>query len=195
MNALLEEDLVSVERTIPMRRVWAMPDSDTFNVAPIGGLVRWYLSRSRISIDPFARNKQWFTHTNDLNPETRAQCHLPANEFLQGLQARGIQADLGIFDPPYNVSQAKECYASIGIDTLPVAVARSWKAERDLLSALIQPNGIVISCNWNSTGMGVERGFKIEEILLVAHGREHNDTIVTVERKIESGQGNFFYET
>lgn len=32
----------------------------------------------------------------------------------------------------------------------------------------------------------LEAGFEIIEILLVAHGLHHNDTIVTVERKIQS---------
>jgi hypothetical protein len=31
--------------------------------------------------------------------------------------------------------------------------------------------------------MGKKRGFEIIEILLVSHGRLHNDTIVTVEVK------------
>jgi hypothetical protein len=32
--------------------------------------------------------------------------------------------------------------------------------------------------------MGKTNGFEIEEILLVPHGGWHNDTIVTVERKV-----------
>jgi hypothetical protein len=31
--------------------------------------------------------------------------------------------------------------------------------------------------------MGRNRGFRIEEILLVCHGACHNDTIITVDRK------------
>lgn len=33
-------------------------------------------------------------------------------------------------------------------------------------------------------GIGKKNGFEIIEILLVAHGGMHNDTIVTVERKL-----------
>lgn len=47
----------------------------------------------------------------------------------------------------------------------------------------IKPNGLAISCGWNSGGFGKMLGFEIVEILLVAHGGNHNDTIVTVERK------------
>ncbi len=36
----------------------------------------------------------------------------------------------------------------------------------------------------NSMGMGKNRGFEIQRILLVPHGGNHNDTIVTVEKKL-----------
>lgn len=36
--------------------------------------------------------------------------------------------------------------------------------------------------------MGLKRGFEIVEILLVAHGSNHNDTIVTVEKKVFDGE-------
>ncbi|MEQ9716120.1 MAG: hypothetical protein ABGF52_11385, partial [Candidatus Asgardarchaeum sp.] len=56
---------------------------------------------------------------------------------------------------------------------------------REGISRVIKDNGIVISCGWNSNGVGKTRGFEIVEILLVPHGGIHNDTIVTVERKIK----------
>ncbi|MDE1882322.1 MAG: hypothetical protein KGI89_17440, partial [Euryarchaeota archaeon] len=34
-----------------------------------------------------------------------------------------------------------------------------------------------------STGMGKKYGFQIEEILLVCHGSDHNDTICMAERR------------
>ena len=59
---------------------------------------------------------------------------------------------------------------------------------KDRLDQLLKPNGIAICCGWNSAGFGRERGYEFIEILLVAHGGAHNDTIVTVERKIEAKQ-------
>lgn len=44
---------------------------------------------------------------------------------------------------------------------------------------------MVITCAWNSGGIGAGLGFEQQEILLVAHGGWHNDTIVTVEKKIK----------
>ncbi|GAH81276.1 unnamed protein product [marine sediment metagenome] len=47
----------------------------------------------------------------------------------------------------------------------------------------IKKGGIVISFGWNSGGFGKNREFEIKEILLVAHGGNHNDTICVVEVK------------
>jgi len=61
----------------------------------------------------------------------------------------------------------------------------SWRKKHiNEISRILKPNGIVISFGWNSSGVGKVRGFEIIEILLVAHGGMHNDTICTVERKI-----------
>lgn len=46
--------------------------------------------------------------------------------------------------------------------------------------------GYAITFAWNSNGIGKKYGFELQEILLVAHGSQHNDTIVTVEKKIQN---------
>jgi len=49
---------------------------------------------------------------------------------------------------------------------------------------MLRPGGIAVCCGWNSLGFGLTRGYEMLEILLVTHGGAHNDTIVTVERKV-----------
>lgn len=171
-----------------MSRVWAMPSANTFSIRPIRSLVRQYLKDGMTSVDPFARNKRLATYTNDLNPDTAAEYHLDALEFLEKMVGLGVAADLVFFDPPYSLRQVKECYAAIGIETLPADKTHGWRRERDCLNTLLKPGGIALSFGWNSQGLGQERGYEIIEILLVSHGREHNDTICTVERKITSQQ-------
>ena len=61
-----------------------------------------------------------------------------------------------------------------------------YKRVKDAFSPKIKTNGKVICFGWNSMGFGIKRGFQIERILLVSHGGGHNDTIVTVERKIQA---------
>jgi hypothetical protein len=168
-----------------MNRVWAMPSSNTFDVKPIGDFVKSYLQQSQISVDPFARNKQWATFTNDLNPTTSAQYHLDALEFLNNLHNQSILADLVIFDPPYSPRQISECYQQIGrIVTMQDTQGKSWTDWKAAISKIVSINGIVLSFGWNSVGMGKKHGFEIIEILLVCHGGMHNDTICIAEKRI-----------
>lgn len=184
----------SIDASIPnrflFRRVWDMPNPDTFDGNEISGFVQKYLMKSRVSVDPFARNKRWATHTNDLNPNTAAEFHLDALEFLKEMKFLNVQADLVIFDPPYSVCQVKECYESIGIEFQHKDTQRTaaWTPERDLINKLLTKDGIVLSFGWNSIGMGKERGFEIIEGLLVCHGSTHHDTICMAERRIPDYQ-------
>ncbi len=173
---------------IPFQRKFAMPNAETFSVAPIGLFVQKYLQDAKVSIDPFARNKMWFTHTNDLNPATSAQHHMDAEDFLHKMAADRVLADLGIFDPPYSPRQISECYKSIG---LKVGVeetqnGRLYRRVKDAMDDIIVPAGIVLSFGWQSAGMGLRRGYELLEILLIYHGGGHNDTICIAERKATS---------
>jgi len=166
-------------------RVFAMPNSDTFTVPPIGAFVRKYLDKSSVSVDPFARNNQWATHRNDLSPDTAAEHHMDAEDFLGMLGRQGIRCDLGIFDPPYSPRQISECYRSVGrkVGMEQTQNGRLYKRVRDALDVLIVSGGTVLSFGWQSGGMGVTRGYELREILLVAHGGAHNDTICVAECK------------
>ena len=56
---------------------------------------------------------------------------------------------------------------------------------RNALEDKVELGGFALSFGWNSIGMGKAHGFEIIEVLLVCHGRAHNDTICTVERKVK----------
>lgn len=164
-----------------------MPSGDTFSVRPIGEFVRKYLAQSKVSVDPFARNNAWATYTNDLNPKTTAQRHMDAESFLVQLQTEGLNGaiDLAILDPPYSPRQISECYKEAGItvgmkDTQNAALYSRVKAA---LFPLLSADAIVLSFGWNSAGMGEKYGFEQAEIMLVAHGGAHNDTICLAERR------------
>ena len=176
-----------------MSRKWAMPSSETFSIPPIGDFVKRYLEQSKISVDPFARNKRWATYTNDLNPDTAAEYHLECCDFLQMLVNDGVKTDLVIMDPPYSPRQTKECYDSIGIkmaqeDALGGMFRKKW---RRLVNEIVTHNGVVLMFGWDTNGMGGKE-WKIEEIMLVAHGSDHNDTICMAERRVvEQGKLSF----
>lgn len=170
-----------------MRRAFGRANKDTFSCSPIGHFVLDYREQSKVSVDPFARDKDWFTWTNDLNPETKAQYHLDAEEFLKKLHEDGVIADLGIIDPPYSPRQISESYKGIGktVTKEDTQNARLYKRVRDAMDLIIPVGGIVLSFGWNSAGMGKSRNYEIIEILLVNHGAAHNDTICMAERKLK----------
>jgi len=168
-----------------INRVWAMPNKWTFIIKPIVELLARYVGNGKGWIDPFAGMYSPAEYTNDLNPERDTLYHSDALEFLAGLSGEynGV-----LLDPPYSISQVKECYDGIGFDLLetkPTSM-KYWAKIKDNMARLIKPNGLAICFGWSSMGLGKNRGFDLIEILLVAHGGSKNDTIVTVERKIQN---------
>lgn len=162
-----------------------MPNSATFTCLPIGDFVRKYMDG--VSIDPFARNCGWATHTNDLNPETDAQHHMTAKDFLRMLIGNYVKADVIIFDPPYSLEQAKRNYESVGRRFMmedSQQVGR-WTEEKHLSKLLLKEGGVFLHFGWHTNGIGKKHGFEIEELLVVAHGGAHNDTLCLAERKVQ----------
>jgi len=178
---------------ISFNRFWDMPSSDTFDVLSIGNFVKKYLRESKISIDPFARNKRWATYTNDLNPETLAEYHMDAEDFCKMLQKKGVMADLIIFDPPYSPTQMKQCYDSIGIEHSDGGMnSRLYARVRKAFDPMVIKDGIVLTFGWNTHGMMTQRTYEIIEIMIICHGQAHNDTICMAERKCFEQHGFFF---
>lgn len=161
-----------------------MPSRWTFTIKPIAELLARYVGDGKGWVDPFAGMNSPAEFTNDLNPEAKAVCHLDALDFLR--QLKGSYKGC-LFDPPYSPRQVKECYDSIGKHMEQDDALLGYKRGqyKSTVSPLIIHGGIVITCGWNSVGMGEGLGYEIIEILLVCHGSDHNDTIVTVERKIQ----------
>jgi len=145
----------------PINRIWAMPSHRTFSIKPIKELLDRIFGDEYV--DPFP---------------------YPFSEDALDLLKRFDDMSISklAFDPPYSPRQLKEMYGNAGLSYNTKA---SYWAELKLeIARTMKHDGVVISFGWNSGGIGKTYGFEIEEILLVPHGGMHNDTIVTVERKI-----------
>ncbi len=59
-----------------------------------------------------------------------------------------------------------------------------WGNCKKEIARVLKPEGVVLTFGWNSGGVGKSLGMEIVEILLIPHGGWHNDTIVTVEKKL-----------
>ena len=165
-----------------IERKWAMPSHHTFTIKPIRELLQRY-TVGKDWIDPFAGEHSPAEITNDLNPSKPTKYHLEAIDFLKQLE--GDNHSGGLYDPPYSLRQIMECYDGIGCKVdKKWATTKFYSEAKTFLANKIKKGGVVISFGWNSIGMGKNRGFEIIEVLLVSHGRLHNDTICTVEVKL-----------
>ena len=163
-------------------REWAMPNPQTFRIPPIRRLVERWTADASVIVDPFANNSGFGTITNDLDPRFETDYHMDATEFLR--QMGDESADFVLYDPPYSPRQVAECYARLGKTvSWRDTTSAYWGAQKREIARILRPGGGVITCAWNSSGIGRGLGFDLVEVLLVAHGGWHNDTIVTVERK------------
>jgi hypothetical protein len=168
-----------------INRVWAMPNKNTFSIKPIAALIERYINTENgYWVDPFCGKNKYADLTNDLNPEVDAHYHMDALTFLKSEVVSAC--DLCIFfDPPYSPRQISESYKNVGIKVNFKTTQSKWYADiKDEIARLVPKGKLVISASWNSNGIGMSRGFNIEEILIVPHGGWHNDSIVTVERKV-----------
>lgn len=166
-----------------INRKWAMPSSKTFNIKPIAELIDKYNVDGCVSIDPFANNSKIAMITNDIDTQYDTDYNMDATDFLKMFEDESV--DLVLYDPPYSVRQVSECYKKLGMSVnMQTTQASYWTKQKKEIARILRKGGHCITCGWNSGGIGSSNGFEIQEILLVAHGGWHNDTIVTVDKKI-----------
>jgi len=165
-----------------IERIWAMPNKNTFVIPPINSLIRRHVHGK--SIDPFANVNKLAMITNDIDPMYPTDYHLDALDFLKTFDAENV--DCVLYDPPYSPRQVSEVYTKLGMTVnMETTQASFWSKMKKEISRITKMDGIVVSCGWNSGGMGKKYGFDLLEVLLVPHGGHHNDTIVTIEKKIQ----------
>lgn len=164
-----------------IKRVWAMPNKNTFDIKPIKELIDRYCFGE--SIDPFANKNRIAKVTNDLDEQYDTDFNMDAIDFLKSFGDSSV--DTVLFDPPYSPRQVSECYKSLG-KTVNTKTTQSsyWGNMKKQIGRITNDGGVAITCGWNSGGIGKSNGFEIVEVLIVPHGGWHNDTIVTVERRV-----------
>lgn len=165
---------------LTMDREWELPNRWTFEINAVREIVERELGDG-LWIDPFAGESDLADVTNDLHPERDTDHTMKAVDFM-GMYAEG-QVDGGVLlDPPYSAEQLKRQYDNIGISPhRDETNGGFYGSVRDEIERICGEGSTVISCGWNSTGIGKTRGFEKRHIRLVCHGSSRNDTIVTVE--------------
>ena len=166
-----------------IERIWAMPNKWTFKIKPIRELLELEVI-GRNWCDPFAGENSPAQVKNDLRESMPTEYHLDALTFLKGWREEYFDGVL--FDPPYSITQAKQCYEGYGMDKLntkPTSM-KYWGDCKNEIARITKKGGKVICFGWNTMGIGKNRGFEMQRILIVSHGGSKNDTLVTVEIKL-----------
>ena len=168
-----------------MNNKFAPPNKWTFTIKPIAELLQKYVGDGKGWVDPFAGMHSPAEVTNDMNPERKAKYHMEAEGFCKMWHDRKFKGIL--FDPPYSYRQVTEHYKVMNMKASALDTSANFTARvKNAIANSIQDGGYSICFGWNSVGFGKCRGFEKVEILLVTHGSSHNDTIVTVEKKIQT---------
>jgi len=163
-------------------RHWAMPSKNTFGIKPIKNLINKYNKPNIESADPFSNTNRVAKYCNDLDPSVGAKFNMDALDFLKTFNDESL--DLVLFDPPFSPRQVSESYKKLN-KTVNMQTTQSsfWPNLKIEITRILKHKGLVLCFGWNSQGIGKTRGFNMKEIMLVAHGGHHNDTICTVEMK------------
>lgn len=164
-----------------INRVWAMRSRYTFTIKPVNDLIKRYVNNHELWVDPFSGKSQLVIQSNDIDKKMPSMFHLDALEFLLGFGGGSVSGVL--LDPPFSPAQAKWCYDVNKFKRNTEFWKHIAKCKRQA-GFIIKKGGIAISFGFNSGGIGKKYGFELLEILLIAHGGNVNDTIVTVEKKV-----------
>lgn len=171
---------------LKIEREWAMPNKWTFKIDPIERLLREEMT-SGLWIDPFAGKSRKADVTNDINPEFDTDYNEDARDFLRRFEDEEVDGGV-LFDPPYSLSQVARAYKILNKDYTErnqIDPTGGFPDVKDEVQRITMPQSKVVYFGWNTTGMGKERGFKKKRILIVCHGGNRNDTLCTVEEKIQ----------
>lgn len=177
-----------------INRAWAMPNSKTFSIKPIKEIIEKYSDdlknnvENPLVVDPFANDNSVIDKssfnliTNDLDAQYNTTYNMDALDFLKILPENS--ANIVLYDPPYSPRQVSEVYKNLGKSVnMQTTQSSYWSKQKKEIARITKKGGYVMTFGWNSGGIGKSNGFEIVEILMVAHGGWHNDTIVTIEKK------------
>lgn len=184
----MQLSIAETKKTLKLEYDWCMPDKHTFRMAPFARMLIEEFDPLAVSVDPFSGASSPAAYTNDINPERPTGHHLDAIEFLRLFPA--AFADVVILDWPYSNNQYRECYLEANMPVNVAVFNAHYQATiKDEIARITKIGGKCLSFGWTTVGIGLTRGFQKTRILNVEHGRMHNNTLATVEVKVQDGAG------
>jgi hypothetical protein len=147
-------------------RTIAQPNKQTFTIPPIDKFIKKYTQGVKTS---FGEIVEPFPHPFKQD----------AIIYLQSLPDN--YADVILLDPPYSQRQLKEVYDGIGGFHYQMNNSY-WSKINNQCWRVLKPSGVCIKFGWNSSK--IDPNAEIIDGMIVCHGSMHNDTIITVQKKM-----------
>ncbi len=113
--------------------------------------------------------------SNEFNPGF----NMLATDFLKQNQKEKMLFDCMIFDPPWNERKSKEFYGGRYIG--------KFQLIKELMTDVLKLGGRIISCGYEITYFGRDRGFELTDLLIVNPKGEIRPYFVSVEEKVFEG--------
>lgn len=153
-------------RQFKMIRIFAFPNKQPYKIPYVKKLLKKYNFAITLDLFPFPYKQD-------------------ALITLQNYQNDSI--DTITSDPPYSKYQLKKHYDDKGLAMI-TANRKYFTALFKEIQRTIKPGGYLITLGWNSKRVS---GFEFEQIILLNHGTLHNDTIITIQKKINQSLLSF----
>jgi len=173
----LHEMSATVQDSIDLHRIEAPANRWTFGPKPVRRFVERRLEGRVLNL--FAGRTE-LKHDgkiirNDLDDSVSADHHVDALDVGELFSSRSF--DTVILDPPYSVRKSREKYDG--------EYQGKFSAVKDQVATICRVGGRVITFGYDSTGMGQQRGYELQEAAMINHKGDINDTIATVEQRVE----------
>ena len=142
-----------------MSRAFAMPNKQPYKIGLVKKLFKKYVHGNVLDLFPFPYQRD-------------------ALECIR--EHKTLSLDCITCDPPYSNYQLKKEYDNKGIAMIKANRRYFGDLFREI-KRTVRPGGYLITLGWNSKRAS---GFELKEIILLNHGSMHNDTIITVQQKM-----------
>ena len=128
-----------------------------------GKVLNLFAGTTRLNVDEYRV---------DIDRTVPADFYGDAFEFVRNTDLR---FDTVILDPPWSIRKSREKYNGRMIG--------SFTKLKNILPRLLNPNGIIISVGYSSTGMSETRGFKKIALCVICCSGDHDDSFAVAEEK------------
>ena len=132
------------------------------------------------SLDPFARNCEVFSITNDIDKNTSAKFHLDALVFMEKFASlEPNKIDLIWFDPPFSSRQSNEIYdGHVNVYTDPSYMKNLYAT----IPRLLDKDGLFVRWGYNTNNPCPDI-LKLETVFIFPQGANKNDVLVSIFRR------------